>query len=750
MAIRDHDALAYHREGRPGKTEVVPTKPCLTARDLSLAYSPGVAVPCEAIAANPDDAYLYTNRGNLVAVVSNGTAVLGLGNIGALAGKPVMEGKGVLFKRFAGVDVFDINLKTEDPQEVIRACELLEPTFGGINLEDIKAPECFEIEETLKKTMNIPVFHDDQHGTAIISGAALINAARLQGKEIPALKIVVSGAGASAIACAKFAESLGVPRKNIALVDSKGVCYKGRTKGMNKYKEYFAVETEDRTLADAMKGADVFYGCSVAGLVTQDMVRSMADRPIVFAMANPDPEITYEEAKAARDDVIMATGRSDYPNQVNNVLGFPFIFRGALDVRATGINEEMKLAAAHALAELARQPVPAQVAAAYGGAQFEFGPEYIIPKPFDSRVLAVEALAVAKAACETGVATQPISDWEEYRQKLEGMTNRSLLVMHSIRSKAKAQSRRIVFAEAELERVLEACRIAVDEGYCHPVLLGNRLLIEAKAEAVGLDPARVTIKDPTDCPNLEEMAQELFRLRGRKGYDVVKARRLVQRTVHHGAMMLRRGEADGMVCGADRSYVDTLRVVLPLAALREGVSKVVGMHVLMVEGKVYIFADTTVSYRPDSKELAEIGLMAAQVARHFNLEPVVAYVSFSNFGDNNRPESRMVREAVKILKRDHPELRVDGEMHADVAVVPGRSELAVPDSEVVGDANVLVFPDLQSANIAFKLVGRLGQREVIGPVLYGLKHPINLVNARSSVAEIVNMAALSAYEVGRS
>jgi malate dehydrogenase (oxaloacetate-decarboxylating)(NADP+) len=750
MAIRDHDALAYHREGRPGKTEVVPTKPCLTARDLSLAYSPGVAVPCEAIAQNAGDAYLYTNRGNLVAVVSNGTAVLGLGNIGALAGKPVMEGKGVLFKRFAGVDVFDIELATEDQDEVIKACQLLEPTFGGINLEDIKAPECFEIEETLKKTMNIPVFHDDQHGTAIISGAALINAAKLQGKEMSSLRVVVSGAGASAIACAKFAEVLGVPRANIMLVDSKGVCYKGRTNGMNKYKEYFAVETECRTLADAMVGADVFYGCSVAGLVSKDMVKSMADKPIVFAMANPDPEITYEDATAARDDVIMATGRSDYPNQVNNVLGFPFIFRGALDVRATGINEEMKLAAAQSLAALAREPVPAEVAAAYGGAHFEFGPEYIIPKPFDSRVLAVEALAVAKAACETGVATQPITDWDAYREHLESMTNKSLMVMHSIRSKAKAKARRIVFAEGECERVLEACRIAVDEGYCSPILLGRPDVISAKAEQIGLDTSRIVMKDPANCPNIEEMARLLFADRARKGYDYTKAMRMVQRKMHHGVMMLRTGEAEGMVCGADRTYVDSLRVVLPLAELREGVHRVTGMHVLLVDGKVYIFADTTVNFRPDSRELAEIALMASAAARHFNLDPKVAFLSFSNYGDNDRDESRTVREAVRILKREHPELPVEGEMHADVAVVPGRAELVVPDAAVAGNANVLVFPDLQSANIAYKLVGGLGQREVIGPLLYGLKQPINLVCARSTVAEIVNMAALSAYEVGRS
>ena len=749
MSFRDQDALDYHRQGRPGKTEVVPTKPCLTARDLSLAYTPGVAVPCEAIAANPADAYEYTNRGNLVAVVSNGTAVLGMGNIGALAGKPVMEGKGVLFKRFGYVDVFDIELDTEDPDEIIKACQLLEPTVGGINLEDIKAPECFVIEKKLRETMDIPVFHDDQHGTAIISGAALVNAARLQGKKIEELRVVVSGAGAAAIACAKFAELLGVPRKNIMLADSKGVCYQGRGKGMNEYKEYFAVETERRTLADALEGADVLYGCSVAGLVSKDMVRSMADKPIVFAMANPDPEITYPDATSARDDLIMATGRSDYPNQVNNVLGFPFIFRGALDVRARAINEEMKLAAAHALAELARRPVPAEVAAAYGGEQFEFGPEYIIPKPFDSRVLAIVALAVAKAACETGVANLPITDWGAYQEKLEGMTNRSLMVMHTIRSKARANPRRIVFAEGSNERVLEACRIAVDAGYCRPILLGDEELIKERAESIGLDLDSVQVKDPRNCVAIDEMAELLFRERARKGYDYVKARRLVERPVHHGVMMLRQGLADGLVCGADRSYVDTMRVILPLAELRQGVNRVVGMHVLLVEGKVYIFADTTVNYKPDSRGLAEIALMAATVARHFNLEPRVAMLSFSNFGDNDRPESRKVREAVRILNEEHPELRVDGEMHGDVAVLPGYCEEAVPDCKVLGEANVLIFPDLQSGNIAYKLVGHLGQREVIGPLLIGLKHPINMVSSRSPVAEIVNMAALSSYEVGR-
>ena len=750
MAFRDQDALDYHEQGRPGKTEVVPTKPCLTAHDLSLAYSPGVAVPCTAIEKNPADVYRYTNRGNLVAVVSNGSAVLGLGNIGALAGKPVMEGKGVLFKRFGHVDVFDIEIDTQDPEEIIRFCQLLEPTVGGINLEDIKAPECFVVEKKLRETMKIPVFHDDQHGTAIISSAALINAALLQGKKIEDLKVVVSGAGAAAIACAKLVETLGVPRENFLLADSKGVCYKGRTDGMNEYKEYFANETDKRTLADAMKDADVFLGCSVAGLVTKDMVRSMADKPIVFAMANPDPEITYEDAVDARPDVIMATGRSDYPNQVNNVLGFPFIFRGALDIRARAINEEMKLAAAHALADLARQPMPAEVAAAYGGKHFEFGPEYIIPKPFDSRVLPVVALAVAKAGVDSGVAGQPIADWEGYRERLEGMHNKSLMVMHTIRSQAQANPRRIVFSEGEDQRVLEACRIALDQGFCHPILLGNPEKIGAKAEKYGVDLKGMVLKDPTSCPNIDEMAQMLFHERARKGYNLPKAKRMVQRPMHHGVMMLRSGEAEGMVCGADRSYVDTLRVVLPLAQLREGVTRVVGMHVLLVAGKVYIFADTTVNYSNNARQLAEIALMASTVARHFNITPVVAMLSFSNFGDNDRPESRMVREAVQILNREHPELRVDGEMQGDTAVLERLAGLHVPDGKVTGQANVLIFPDLQSGNIAYKLVGHLGQHEIIGPLLHGLKQPINMVSTSSTVAKIANMAALSSYEVGRS
>jgi malate dehydrogenase (oxaloacetate-decarboxylating)(NADP+) len=660
-----------------------------------------------------------------------------------------MEGKGVLFKRFGHIDVFDINLDTLDPEEIIRTCQLLEPTFGGINLEDIKAPECFHVEEVLKKTMKIPVFHDDQHGTAIISGAALINAAQIQGKKIENLKVVVSGAGAAAIACAKFMESLGVPLKNFLLVDSKGVCYKDRTEGMNKYKEYFANESDKRTLAEAMDGADVLLGCSVAGLVSQDMVRSMADKPIVFAMANPDPEITYEDATAARSDVIMATGRSDYPNQVNNVLCFPFLFRGALDVRSSAINEEMKLAAAYSLAELAREPVPREVSDAYGGKQFEFGREYIIPKPFDDRVLAKVAYAVARAACESGVAANPISDWDDYRSRLEGITNRSLMVMRTIRSKARSAPQRIVFSEGENERVLEACRVVADEGFAQPILLGEESVIRANAETLGIDLGGMEIKNPRTCPNAHEMAQLLFHERARKGYDLDKARRMIKRPIHHGTMMLRSGEADGLVCGADRSYVDTLKIVLPLAELRDGVKHVVGMHVMLVEGRVYIFADTTVNFTPDSRRLSEIAVQAAEVARHFNLTPVVGMLSFSTFGDNDRPESRVVRDAVQILKIEHPELRVDGEMRGDAALNKGECETRVPDCRVMGRANVLVFPDLQSANIAYKLVGTLGKREVIGPLLYGLRQPVNMVSVESSVDEIVNMAALSSYEVGR-
>jgi len=747
MAISDEEALAYHcMDGRPGKVEVVPTKPCLTARDLSLAYTPGVAVPCLAIEKNPEDAYKYTSKGNLVAVLSNGTAVLGLGDIGALAGKPVMEGKGVLFKRFAGVDVFDIEVNSHDVDEIIKVAQLLEPTFGGINLEDIKAPECFIIEETLKKTMKIPVFHDDQHGTAIISGAALINACEVAGKDIKKVKVVVSGAGASAIACAKFYELLGVPRDNFLLVDTKGVVYTGRKEGMNPYKEYFAQSTQLRTLAEAMKGCDVFLGCSAKGLVTQDMVRSMAKNPIVFAMANPDPEITYNDAKEARKDVLMATGRSDYPNQVNNVLGFPFIFRGALDVRATAINEEMKMAASKALAALAKQPVPENVSAAYGGQKFSFGPEYIIPKPFDPRVLYWEAPAVAKAACETGVAKQPITDWEAYRQHLEGMTSKSSEAMRTIYNRARKAPKRIVFPEGEEPKILQACRQIVEEGFARPVLLGDRAAIAEGLHKAGLDAAKVDIHDPRTSEYLDRFAKELHDLRGRTGVNATKARHLAKTPLDFAMMMLRTGMADGMVCGSDAPYVDTVRAVLPLAHLKPGVARAVGMHLILKEGKVFLFADTTVNVEPDTKLLVEIAVQAAKVARHFSMEPRVALLSFSNFGDNNHPRAKKVRDAVAILHEKYPELVVDGEMHGDVAVNPAWCKDNYPQSKIQGDANVLVFPDLQSGNIAYKLVAHIGKGEIIGPMIIGLQYPINVVSFDCDVREIVNMAALSASQ----
>jgi len=746
MAIRDEEALEYHAGARPGKTEVVATKPCLTARDLSLAYTPGVAVPCLVIEKNPADAYKYTNKGNLVAVLSNGTAVLGLGDIGALAGKPVMEGKGVLFKRFAHVDVFDIEVNTHDPDEVIKVAQLLEPTFGGINLEDIKAPECFYIEETLKKTMKIPVFHDDQHGTAIISGAALVNACEVAGKDIKKIKVVVSGAGAAAIACAKFYELLGVPRDNFLLVDTKGVVFKGRKEGMNPYKEYFAQKTELRTLAEAMKGADVFLGCSVKGLVTKDMVRSMAKNPIVFAMANPDPEITYTDAKDARKDVIMATGRSDYPNQVNNVLGFPFIFRGALDVRATAINEAMKLAASHALAALAKEPVPENVSAAYSGQKFTFGPDYIIPKPFDPRVLYWEAPAVAKAACETGVALNPITDWDAYRARLEGMTSKSSEVMRTIHDKARKSMKRIVFPDGEEAKVIQACREITEDGLARPILLGHKDVILERAKASGVDLSKVDIFDPKTDPRADEFARELHRLRCRSGVNVTKANRLVRMPLHFAAMMLRMNMADGMVAGARAPYVDTIRSVVPLLPLKPGIARAVGMHLILKEGKAFLCADTTVNVEPDTNLLVEIALQAAEVARHFGMDPRIAMLSFSNFGDNNHPKAKKVRDAVAILHEKHPDLCVDGEMHGDVAVLPEWSRANYPQSKVQGDANVLVFPDLESGNIAYKLVTHIGKGEVIGPMLVGLEYPINVVSYDCDVREIVNMAALSASQ----
>jgi len=741
------DALEYHSMGRKGKIEVISTKPCQTAADLSLAYSPGVAEPCLAIEKNPDDAYKYTAKGNLVAVVSNGTAVLGLGNLGALAGKPVMEGKGVLFKRFADIDVFDIELDTENPDEIIKACQLLEPTFGGINLEDIKAPECFYIEEELKKTMKIPVFHDDQHGTAIISSAALINALELVGKNIEDIRIVVNGAGASANSCAKLAIALGVKPNNMIMCDTKGVIYKGRTIGMNPYKELFAADTPFRTLEEAAKGADVLFGLSAKGAFTADMVRSMAPNPIIFAMANPDPEITPDEAKAARGDVIIATGRSDYPNQVNNVLGFPFIFRGALDVRAICINEEMKLAAVKALAKLAREEVPDSVSKAYGNVKFSFGREYIIPKPFDPRVLLHVAPAIAQAAMDSGVARQPIEDMEKYIEHLESTQGKSKEIMRYIINKAKTDPKRIAFPEGDNEKMLRAAQILVDEGIAHPILIGNSIKIRDKIDELGLSLDDVQIVDTENSKYTEPYAQELYRLRQRKGITESEARRIMRRKSrnHFGAMMVRMGDADAMLSGIDAHYPETIRPALEVVGKQPNLTSVHGMYMMVFKKGVYFMADTTVEIDPSAEELAETAILAAQNVKVFDIDPRVAMLSFSNFGSVRHPLSDKVRRAVEIVKEREPDLIIDGEMQADTAVV---QELLdhFKFSKLKNTANVLIFPDLNSGNIAYKLLARLGGAEAIGPILMGMQKPVHVLQRGDDVSDIVNMAAIAVVD----
>ncbi len=743
--VKEQEALEYHSLGRKGKIEVVPTKPCITQRDLSLAYTPGVAVPCRSIEANPDEAYNYTAKGNLVAVVSNGTAVLGLGDIGALAGKPVMEGKGVLFKRFADIDVFDIEVDTHDADDVIKVVKLLEPTFGGINLEDIKAPECFYIEETLKRELNIPVFHDDQHGTAIISGAALLNAVELVGKRLDEVKVVFNGAGASGIACAKYYISLGVKQENLILCDTKGVVYKGRTMGMNPYKEDLAAETDCRTLAEAMVGADVFVGLSIANCVTQEMVRSMSERPIIFAMANPDPEITYEDAKAARPDVIMATGRSDYPNQVNNVLGFPFIFRGALDVRATAINEAMKLAATRALANLAKEDVPDSVIKAYGGERLHFGPEYLIPKPFDYRVLIWEAAAVAEAAMESGVARVQI-DIEQYKEQLENRLGKSREVMRVMINQAKRRPKRVVFPEGNTEKVLRASHILVDEGVAHPILLGDEDHIQLMAKELDIDLSHIEIIYPANSPKYQEYAYDLYQLRQRKGVSWQDALEQMRKPTVYGAMMVRQGDADALIAGVTQHYPETIRPALQIIQMREGLSRVSGLFMMILKDKVYFFADTTVNIEPTAEELAEIALCSAEIARRFHIEPHIAMVSFSNFGSAQHQFVDKVREATRIVKRRAPDLIVDGEMQADTAVVPELIDEHYPFSTLKGGANVLIFPELQSANVAYKLVQRLGGAEAIGPILMGMRKPVHVLQRGCEVKDIVNMAAIAVVD----
>jgi malate dehydrogenase (oxaloacetate-decarboxylating)(NADP+) len=740
------DALDYHARGRPGKTEVVPTKPTATQRDLALAYTPGVAKPCLEIARNPADIYKYTNKSNLVAVITNGSAVLGLGNIGPAAGKPVMEGKAVLFKRFADIDVFDLEIDTRDAEEFIRVVKALEPTFGGINLEDIAAPNCFVIEERLKREMKIPVFHDDQHGTAIISAAALNNALEVAGKNIGKVKVVISGAGAAATACLRLYLKMGLRKENVILTDSHGVIYKGRTVDMTPYKEEFAAEANARTLAEAMRGADVFIGLSVGGIVTKEMIRSMAKDPIVFALANPDPEIAYEDAAAARSDVIVATGRSDYPNQVNNVLGFPFIFRGALDCRATIINDEMKLAAAHALADLAKEEVPDSVLRAYATDRFTFGREYLIPKPFDHRVLLNVPVAVARAAAESGVAQEPITDYDAYRRRLEKLLGRSRGIMHAMYDRAKRAPKRIVFPEGDQEKIIRAAKILIDDGLAHPVLLVKEEIAAPLLEKYGIDRSALSIVDITKWERSEQYAERFHELRHRRGITLTDAHRLLHSRNYFAMMMVEQGDADGVIAGLHAYYPATVRPALQIIKTRRGVKNVSGAYLLMFKNRMLVLADTTVNIDPDAEQLAEIAALTAETARRFDLEPRVAMISFSNFGSTKHPQSEKVREAVRLLKERCPELIVEGEMQADTAVVPYIAQADYPWSMIQGDANVLIFPNLDAANAAYKLLWRVGGAEVIGPILQGLRKPVHVLQRGVDVNDIVNMAAIAVID----
>ncbi|MFQ6604072.1 MAG: NADP-dependent malic enzyme [Fidelibacterota bacterium] len=745
--ITKQQALDYHRQGRPGKIEVVATKSTISQLDLSLAYTPGVAEPCREIAKDPQMANEYTARGNLVGVVTNGTAVLGLGNIGPLAGKPVMEGKGVLFKRFADIDVFDIELNVSDPQEFIDTVKRMEPTFGGINLEDIKAPECFEIERRLVEEMNIPVFHDDQHGTAIISAAALINALELVGKNIEDVRLVVSGAGAAAQSCVRHYISFGLRPENVTMVDRVGVIYKGREKGMNSYKEKFAIDTEARTLDDAMAGADVFIGLSVGGLVTQNMIKSMAENPIVIAMANPDPEITYNDAIAVRRDIIMATGRSDFPNQVNNVLGFPFIFRGALDVHATKINTEMKMAATRALAELAKMDVPDEVAKGYNIERLSFGPDYIIPKPLDPRVLTHVAAAVAQAAMETGVAQKTIDDVDAYRDYLEARLGKSRELMRGIINKAQKDPKRIVFPEGESERVIRACHQLASENIARPILLGKPRLIKQKAKELHTDLKGIEIINPAKDARLKKYEQLIYSHRQRKGVTRRRASLIMQRPNYFGAMMVHTGDADGLVSGIAQNFRNVLRPALQVMDKQKGINKVAGMYILVFKNKIKFLADVTVNIDPTCEDIVEIAMLASREVRKFGVTPRIALLSFSNFGSADHPHSRKMKEATRRIKELDPDLIVDGEMHGDVAVTTEMLRSHYPFSTLQKEANILVFPDLNAGNIAYKLLASLGSATAIGPILMGLEKPVNLLQfAASTVEDIVNMTAITVLD----
>ncbi|HEX7240605.1 MAG TPA: NADP-dependent malic enzyme, partial [Longimicrobiaceae bacterium] len=729
---------------RRGKIAVVPTKPASTQRDLSLAYSPGVAEPCREIAADPEAVFRYTARGNLVAVVSNGTAVLGLGDIGPLAAKPVMEGKAVLFKRFADIDVFDLEVGSRDADDVIRFCELLEPTVGGINLEDIGAPECFYIEEELKRRLDIPVFHDDQHGTAVISGAALLNALEIGGKEIGTLRVVFSGAGAAAIATAEHYVSLGVRRENIVMTDSKGVIRADRG-NLDRYKGRFATERDLRTLEDAMRGADLFVGLSVAGAVTREMVASMAESPIVFALANPDPEILPEEVLAVRPDAMVATGRTDYPNQINNVLGFPFIFRGALDVRARAINDEMKMAATRALAELARQDVPEAVERAYGGERFRFGADYLIPKPFDPRIMLWVAPAVAQAAIETGVARLPI-DLEQYRAELVARLGRGREVMRDIMRRARRDPRRIVYPEGENDRIIRACALVLAEGIARPILLGRPETIRERAAALGVSIEGAEIVGWDDEERRERYAQEFFRRRQRKGVTLAQARERMREPVFFGCMMVMGGDADGLLAGEDMYYPETIRPALETIGTAPGVRRVAGLYMMVLQQEVVFFADTTVNPDPDARTLAEIALLSAGFVRRLGIVPRVAMLSYSSFGSARGPASDKVRHATQLVKELAPELEVDGELQADAAVLDAFRLENYPFTTLRGRPNVLIFPNLDAANIAYKLMWRMGGAEAFGPILLGMAHPIHVLQRGSEAADVLNLTALAVVD----
>lgn len=740
-------ALDYHAKGRPGKLEVLPTKPCITARDLALAYSPGVAEPCLEIAKNPDDVYKYTAKGNLVAVVSNGSAVLGLGNIGPLAGKPVMEGKGILFKRFSDIDVFDIELDCETVDEMVTAVKALEPTFGGVNLEDIKAPECFEVENKLKEIMDIPVFHDDQHGTAIIASAAFVNALEITKKKIEDVTIVFSGAGAAAMAIAKLLFELGVKNENLLMCDSKGVIYKGREQGMNKYKEEFAVDTDRRTLADALKDADAFMGVSAKGVVNKEMVKSMAKDPIIFAMANPDPEILPEEVAEVRDDAIMATGRTDYPNQVNNVLCFPFLFRGALDVKAKKINEEMKLAAVHALADLAKEEVPDDVKMAYGGVDFNFGKNYLIPKPFDKRVLTRVSCAVAKAACDSGVARTKIDDYQQYAMELEARLGQSASFMRTIRSRlSKTDKKKIVFPEGANTRILRAVATLYEEGKIEPILLGYKEQVEDRMKSLGLDflVGNIEIIRPADSKNFKEYYFDYHKERQRVGATLSLSEDLMRRGNYFASMMVKHGHAHGMITGATQNYPDCFKPMMRVLGT-ETDKRAAGIIILVYRNRIIMLADCTVNINPSAEALCEISEHAVHMYRSLiQKEPSVAFLSYSNFGSNMNEDSKKIQKAVRLAKEKMPDVMLDGEMQADVAVNAEILTNLFKFSDMKRSADILIFPDLQSANISYKLLSQLSECTPIGPIVAPLDYAANIVQRTSTVEEIINMTHLTA------